>query len=76
MATFNAYRKLQVKIDGYRKELDSHKQIEYAKTLLMNQQGLSEPEAYRTLRKMAMDRNEKLLAVAQNLIDNHQVRSL
>ena len=75
MATFNAYRKLQIKVDGYRKELDEHKQIEYAKTLLMKHHGLSEQEAHRTLRKMAMDRNRKLVVVAQSVIDEHQLDS-
>ena len=35
----------------------------------MEQKSVSEEEAYRLLRKLAMDRNAKLLDVAQQVID-------
>ena len=43
--------------------------IDRAKTLLMDKQGLSEEAAYARLRKTAMDKNLKLVDVAQRMLD-------
>ncbi|MGR5322279.1 ANTAR domain-containing protein [Vibrio sp. DNB22_19_1] len=43
--------------------------LERAKGLLMKQMNLSEDEAFKRLRKMAMDRNIKLVEAAQRVID-------
>ena len=50
-------------------ELKDRKVIDRAKGLLMQRQGLSEPEAYAKLRKAAMDKNLKLADVAQRMLD-------
>ena len=72
MATFNAYRRLRLEADKYRTQLDSHKQIEQAKVLLMQAQNLNEREAHRTLRKLAMDRNQKLPSLAADIIQQYR----
>jgi response regulator NasT len=69
MATFNAYRRVRAEADSYRKELGTHKQIERAKLLLMKQHAITEADAHRLMRKMAMDENKKLSLVAQSIID-------
>jgi len=51
--------------------LHSHKRIDRAKGILMQQRGLTEDEAHRLLRKLAMDRGEKLAATAERVIDAH-----
>ena len=43
--------------------------IDRAKTLLIDKQGLSEEAAYARLRKTAMDKNLKLVDVAQRILD-------
>lgn len=43
--------------------------IDRAKNLLMDKQGLSEEAAYARLRKTAMDKNLKLVDVAQRILD-------
>ena len=43
--------------------------IDRAKGLLMQRQGLTEPQAYERLRKSAMNRGLKLGEVAQRLLD-------
>lgn len=43
--------------------------IDRAKQLLMDKQGLSEEAAYKRLRKTAMDKNLKLVEVAQRILD-------
>jgi response regulator NasT len=50
-------------------ELQDRKVIDRAKGLLMQRQGLSEQAAYEKLRKTAMDKNLKLVEVAQRILD-------
>ncbi len=50
-------------------ELKDRKVIDRAKVLLMERQKLSEPKAYARLRKAAMDKNLKLVEVAQRMLD-------
>ncbi len=50
-------------------ELKDRKVIDRAKTLLMERQQLSEEAAYARLRKTAMDKNLKLVEVAQRMLD-------
>ena len=50
-------------------ELKDRKVIDRAKTLLMERQHLSESEAYARLRKSAMDKNLKLVEIAQRMLD-------
>ena len=71
MATFEAYRRVRLEADGYRRELVSRKKIDRAKSLLMEHHSLHEPEAYRTLRKMAMDQNRKIHDVAETIISTY-----
>jgi len=49
--------------------LRDRKTIERAKGLLMEQRGCNENEAYTTLRKLAMERNKRIVEVAQGIID-------
>lgn len=56
-------------LESTRKTLRDRKRIDRAKGLLMTHQNLSEEEAYRLLRKTAMDQSKPLIDVAQNVID-------
>jgi response regulator NasT len=49
--------------------LQDRKVIDRAKTLLMQRQQLSEEAAYAKLRKTAMDKNLKIVEVAQRMLD-------
>jgi len=49
--------------------LAERKLVERAKGIVMNQRGLNEDEAFRFLRKTAMDRNFRLSEIAQQIID-------
>ncbi|MEC5341581.1 nitrate- and nitrite sensing domain-containing protein [Brenneria populi] len=51
-----------------RETLNERKHIDRAKSLLMQHRGLSEEEAYKTLRKMAMNQNKKLLEIATAML--------
>lgn len=50
-------------------ELKDHKVIDRAKGLLMQRQGLSEEDAFKKMRKTAMDKGLKLADVAQRMLD-------
>lgn len=65
---FNAYARLQRELADVRSELENRKLIERAKGILMRSKGLSEDEAYRLLRKSAMNQNRKISEIAQSLI--------
>ena len=49
--------------------LAERKVLERAKGILMQQKGVSEDEAFRMMRKLAMDRNRRLADIAQQVID-------
>ena len=49
--------------------LAERKIIERAKGLLVQQKRVSENDAFQMMRKLAMDRNRRLVEVAQQIID-------
>ncbi len=65
---FRAYRELAEELARTRDQLAARKDIDRAKGLLMDKRGLSEDAAYRTLRKLAMDRGRPLAQVARDLL--------
>lgn len=69
VARFAQDRALRDELKSAQARLAERKIVERAKGLLMKQKGVDEEEAYRLMRKLAMDRNRKLLDVAQQIID-------
>ncbi|MDX5626833.1 MULTISPECIES: nitrate- and nitrite sensing domain-containing protein [unclassified Brenneria] len=64
-------RRLQAldhELAALRDTLNERKHIDRAKSLLMQHRGLSEEEAYKTLRKMAMNQNKKLIEIATAML--------
>jgi len=59
---------LMVKSRVIQEELESRKMIERAKGILMNEEGLSEEEAYLRLRRYSMDHRKTMRAVAEAVI--------
>src|SRR2546421_9686654 len=68
-ARFEADRALREELREAQTRLADRKIIERAKGVLMKQKQVSEDEAYRMLRKLAMDRGTRLLDVAQQLVN-------
>ncbi|WP_295883349.1 ANTAR domain-containing response regulator [uncultured Thiohalocapsa sp.] len=68
MARFTQYRALEQELTETRNKLAERKLIERAKGLIMQQQGVSEAEAYQAMRKLAMRRNKKLAEIADSVI--------
>lgn len=68
VARFREYQALRRELDAARSQLADRKQIDRAKGLLMKHRSMDEEEAYRAMRKMAMDRGQRLAEVANNII--------
>ena len=71
MATtrFAVLSRLHGELARTRQALADRKVIDRAKGLLMARKGLSEDEAYQLLRRTAMNRERRIIDVAQNVID-------
>jgi response regulator NasT len=69
VARFEQDQALRDELKSTQERLAERKVIERAKGILMKQKGIGEEDAFRLLRKLAMDRNRKLLDVAQQVID-------
>lgn len=68
IARFREYQALRRELDETRSRLAERKVVEKAKGLLMVQRKMSEEEAYQALRKLAMDRNQRIGEVARTVI--------
>jgi response regulator NasT len=68
LARFEQWQALRRELDQAQTNLAERKLIERAKGIVMKQRGCSEDEAYRALRKMAMDRGKRLVNVAETLV--------
>lgn len=68
IAQFRHFQTLRQELETTRVKLAERKTIEKAKGLLMQRKGLTEEQAYQTLRKLAMDRNQRLFEVCRTLI--------
>ena len=69
LARFSNLSKLREELVKTKENLANRKVIEKAKGLIMKQRQCSEDEAYKALRKIAMDRNQKLSDVATSLVE-------
>jgi two-component system, response regulator / RNA-binding antiterminator len=65
---FNAFARLQRELSEARGELADRKLIERAKGILMNLKGLSEEEAYKQLRRKAMNEKRKIADIARAIV--------
>lgn len=68
IARFEEYQRLRRALEDARAKLADRREVERAKGLLMQRRRLTEDEAHRALRKMAMDRNLTLGDAARALI--------
>jgi len=68
IARFREFQALRTELDKMRVQLEDRKYIDKAKGLLMKKRGITEEEAYHSLRKLAMDRNKRIGEMARDLI--------
>jgi response regulator NasT len=68
VARFREFQKLKVELSDTKQQLASRNLIEQAKRLLMKKKNLLEDDAFKAMRKTAMDTGQKLDDVAKTLI--------
>ena len=68
MARFREFEALRQELQEAKSQLADRKDIDKAKGILMQRKGLSEDDAYKLLRKAAMDHNLKVAEVARTLL--------
>lgn len=67
-ARFEADQALREQVKVAENKLNERKTVERAKGMLMQLRGMSEADAYNAMRKMAMDRNIRIVDVAEKLL--------
>lgn len=68
IARFEQYESMRDELESAKERLEERKWVERAKGILMEKRGVSEEEAFRLLRKTAMDRKSRLGDVARQLV--------
>ncbi|MEX1035078.1 MAG: ANTAR domain-containing response regulator [Sneathiella sp.] len=68
ISRFNAFARMSRELQDARDELAGRRMIDAAKTILMNAKNIDEEEAYKLLRKTAMNQNRKIADIAQSLV--------
>lgn len=68
VARFREFQKLKDELSDTKQQLASRNLIDQAKRLLMKKKNLSEDDAFKAMRKTAMDTGQKLNDVAKTLI--------
>jgi two-component system, response regulator / RNA-binding antiterminator len=68
-ARFDFESQLREELNSARNQLAERKTIERAKGLLMKQLDVSEDDAYKKLRRVAMDKNIRLIEAARRILD-------
>src|SRR6266851_9097013 len=68
VAMFRRFRQVETELRKAEASLEERALIDRAKGLIMRQRSIGEPEAYRWLRRQAMDRGKKIVAIAGEVI--------
>lgn len=72
-ARFQQYQALRQELDQTKTELENRKLLEKAKGILMEQKNLTEQQAFKALRKMAMDKGQTMATISTSVIDVWQL---
>lgn len=73
IARFNSIKTMRDELRKIKLTLDERKYIDRAKGLLIKQKNITEDEAYRMLRKMAMENNKRIGQAAKDVINVMEV---
>jgi response regulator NasT len=68
ISRFHAFANLQQQLDVAQTALAERKVIDRAKGILMSQKNLGEEEAYALMRRAAMNKNMKIVEIAQSIV--------
>jgi response regulator NasT len=73
IARFREFQALKDELDSTKNQLFERKVIEKAKGLLIKHKHISEDDAYKSLRKMAMDKNKRIVDIAESIISTFEL---
>jgi response regulator NasT len=68
IARFQMMRQMQSELDAAKQALEDRKTLDRAKGILMRRRSISENDAYKLMRKAAMDKGRKVIDIAQALV--------
>jgi response regulator NasT len=68
LARFNETQTLHAELSRAKAALDERKIVDRAKGVLMKERRIGEDEAYRALRRLAMDRNKRIVDIAEAIL--------
>ena len=68
IARFNEFQGIRQELENTKNSLEERKLVERAKGILMKQSNYDEEAAYKAMRKIAMNRNMKLVDLARSII--------
>lgn len=68
ISRYNTFSRLQTELDAAKAALTERKLIDRAKGILMKMKGIEEEEAYKLLRKTAMNQNRRIAEIAESIV--------
>ena len=69
ISRFKSYQQIAGELQKTRQQLEDRKLIDRAKGILMKSKKMDEQQAYKTIRKMAMDKSKSMGDIARSIID-------
>ena len=72
---FKEFSELEKEVGNLRETLETRKIVDRAKGLLMDQQGLTEAEAFRKIQKMSMNTRKPMKEIAEAIILAHEAKT-
>ena len=68
LGRFNEMRALKAEVDNLEEQLETRRSLDRAKGILMDECGMKEADAFSFIQKTAMERRQKMKAVAEQII--------
>ena len=75
MSRFAEILSLEAEVTDLQGRLEARKIVERAKGVLMTEQGMTEPEAFRWIQRTSMDRRQSMRAIAEGVLAGTDVAS-
>lgn len=76
LSRYREFQTLEKEVEDLKEALETRKVVERAKGILMEVQGLTEPQAFRRIQKMSMDTRRSMKEIAEAIILAHQAKEL
>jgi response regulator NasT len=70
VALFRRYHQVETELRAAKASIEDRSTIDKAKARLMQRRGLSEPDAYRLLRRRAMDEGRRIVEIAASILSS------